>query len=223
MSEATPTPSIANLRHFARKRARGVTPSVRSDKASASKPPGERFAAFYYEKLITALIAFSRSGFTGRAVEDAVAAAPSLKQPSFADAGTGIKRFLAETRPSKVSRKQRSLRACDTDGTELVTIRPHLVLEDEAGQTIWVHVYFGEGKLAPIERDLIETALALATADQTLLPLIAVLRARSGELAIIDRATASSATRVDQLRTESDAYRAAWADVDLDDAPGERN
>jgi hypothetical protein len=73
-------------------------------------------------------------------------------------------------------------------------------------------MYLSEKALADGEFAIMDTAVALAVRQVDPAAEPAILMVRKGEIPVIDSSLALTAERIAFLRSESDAYRAAWAE-----------
>ncbi|MFB8386913.1 hypothetical protein ACFC3F_07215 [Microbacterium sp. NPDC055910] len=210
MAPESHTPSLGHLRDFARARANGRATHVESDRRQVEAPADDRVFAFVYERLITRIIEYVRAGNRGGALDQAVFDASDRMKPSYAAAAKGMAQVLQGLNPTSASRRQRNIVVLDTDGYPLVSLRVHLVLEAASGNFGAV-VHFSGNPITQPEMDLMETAVAKAVQqiDPNLQPMIVL--ARTGVARPIDPAVALTRERISFLRTESLAYREAWA------------
>lgn len=201
-------PSLSHLRDFARLRARGAKTHVALDKAQVQAPSTERFFAFAYEKLISALISYVSDGNRGPAMARAVAQASDRMRKSYTECAKGIEVALGSLRPSSATRRQRSVQVLDRDGLPLVSVRVHVFLDCEDVRH-GVFIYFSERALTEVERQLVETAVSLAVNQLDPAAVPTILLARSGEVYTVSKA-ATSDSRLSFLRSTSVAYGEEW-------------
>lgn len=131
-------------------------------------------------------------------------------RPSYEAASVGMTSVLKELQAYSVRRRQRNVVVKDVDGCELVSLRIHLIFETAKGR-IGAFMYFSDKKLTVEELEILETSVVLAvrTIDPAAIPVIVMVR--GGAIRPIDTEGALSSMRVRFLRSESVAYREAWA------------
>jgi len=203
-------PSITHLRTFARARATGRPTHVAADRRQVAAVGKARIPAFVYERFISAVIEYVRNGSRGAAMDRAVAGASDRMRPSYAAAAIGMTKVIARISPNDATRRQRNIVVTVGD-EELVSIRIHLIFGLASGRQICAFMHFSEGRLTDTEIAIIETALALASAqiDPSAIP--ALIGVRNGTVDFVDRAEATTTARVEFLRQVSAEYRAEWA------------
>lgn len=204
------TPSLTHLREFTRARAAGRPTHVASDRRQVLAPANDRIFAFAYERFLSGVITFVRAGNRGGALEQAVFEASDRMRPSYAAAAKGMVSALETLRPLDVQRRQGNVVVVDSDGYELVSLRIHLLFES-SDRRVGASMYFSEKGLSEPELVVMDTAIALAARMIDPLMLPALIMVRRGEVRLIDAKAATSEERVSFLRSESMAYRAAWA------------
>lgn len=203
-------PSLTHLRDFARARVAGRPHHVAQDKAQVNAAAGDRFFAFAYERLLTSTIQFVDHGRRGDALDRAHESASPRMAASYRSVAQGLTQILHDQDVVTARRQQRNVVVMDPDtGDSLVSLRLHLILTPQHGPAIGTHVYFPEQALAPVERSVMETAVALATeqADPTLSPGIAL--ARAGTMVLVGN-EALSTDRLEMLRAVSRDYVDQW-------------
>ncbi|OII28867.1 hypothetical protein BIV03_01045 [Curtobacterium sp. MCBA15_016] len=171
---------------------------------------GDRFFAFAYERLLTSTIQFVDHGRRGDALDRAHESASPRMAASYRSVAQGLTQILHDQDVVTARRQQRNVVVMDPDtGDSLVSLRLHLILTPQHGPAIGTHVYFPEQALAPVERSVMETAVALATeqADPTLSPGIAL--ARAGTMVLVGN-EALSTDRLEMLRAVSRDYVDQW-------------
>ncbi|PPG49943.1 hypothetical protein C5C24_11470 [Rathayibacter sp. AY2B3] len=209
---ATPehTPSLVHLRDFVRARAKGRRTHVAQDREQVFASRDGNFFAFFYERFLSGTIEYINDGCRGSALHDVVEAAPSNKRASYEAAARGMLALLGTTAVRSARRQQRNVVVIDVDGTQMVSLRLHLILELSDGERLATHIYFPDQALTPSEISLMETSIALATQQLDNGTAPALLLARTGELRRIDLSAATTAERRAYLRTEADAYKTEW-------------
>ena len=204
------TPSLVHLRDFARARAKGRRTHVAHDREQVFASRDGSFFAFFYERFLTGAIDYINNGCRGPALHDVVEAAATSKRASYEACARGLLAFLGGTSVRSARRQQRNVVVIDVDGTQMVSLRLHLILELGNEERLATHIYFSEQALTPSEVALMETSIALAALQLHNGANPALLLARSGELRRIDVRAATTAQRRAYLRSEADAYKAEW-------------
>ncbi|PTL71305.1 hypothetical protein C1I63_18965 [Rathayibacter caricis DSM 15933] len=199
-----------HLRDFVRARAKGRRTHVAHDREQVLAARDGNFFAFFYERFLTGAINYINDGCRGSALHDVIEAAPTNKRASYEANGRGLLTFLGGVSVRSARRQQRNVIVIDVDGTQMVSLRLHLILELNNGDRLATHVYFSEQALTPSEIAVMETSIALATRQVDSGAIPALLLARTGELRRIDTGTATVADRRDYLRSEADAYKTEW-------------
>lgn len=204
------TPSLTHLRAFVRARVAGRPTHVAADRQQVTAGANDRIFAFVYEKFLSGVIEYVGNGSRGGAMDRAVAGASDRMRPSYAAAARGMTQVIANLSPSAVARRQRNV-VVMVGGDEVVSLRIHLVFDLPGGQRLCAFMYFSEDRLTDTEVSVMETAIALASGqiDPSAVP--ALVSVRTGTVAFINPADATSRARVEFLRRMSAAYRAEWA------------
>jgi hypothetical protein len=204
------TPSLTHLRAFVRARVAGRPTHVAADRQQVVAGANDRVFAFVYEKFLSGVIEYVDNGSRGGALDRAIANATDRMRPSYTAAARGMTQVIASLSPTAVARRQRNVVVAVGDDN-VVSLRIHLVFDLPNGQRLCAFMYFSEDRLTDTEVAVMETAIALATAqiDPSAIP--ALVSVRSGGVAFIDRAAATTQARVDFLRRMSAEYRAEWA------------
>jgi hypothetical protein len=183
---------------------------VAQDRRQVAAPADDRIFAFVYEKFLSRVVDFVESGNRGGALDRAVAEASDRMRPSYEAAAKGMTSILTSLSPSAVRRRQHNVVVLDRDGYELVSLRIHLLLETQ-GRRLGTFMYFSDKKLTEPELAVMDTAVALAVRQIDPLAVPTIVMVRRGVTRTIDAFQALSSTRTRFLRSESIAYRDAWA------------
>jgi hypothetical protein len=205
-------PSLTHLREFVRARASSRTTHVAQDRLQVEAPSENRMFAFAYERFLTAVIDFVGDGNRGSALERAAAGASDRMRHSYEECAKGMTRLLGSLKPSAARRRQRNVVVSASDGYELASLRLHLVFELQSG-TVAAFMHFPAQPLAEAEIAIVETAVALASAQISADATPAIVFARTGVLRLVDSAAALAPSRVAFLRSGSIAYRRAWSEA----------
>jgi hypothetical protein len=203
------TPSLTHLRTFVRDRSAGRPTHLFADRQQVSASTTDRAFAFAYEKFISGVTDFVAAGSRGGELERAVANSSLRMRPSYAAAAKGMKRLIADLAPISVSRRQRSV-VVVVDDVELVSLRIHLLFDLPSGERLCAFLYFSQDRLTSHELSVMETSIALASAqiDPSATP--ALVSVRSGDLLRVSSA-ATAPPRIAFLTRMSAEYREAWA------------
>lgn len=204
------TPSLTHLRAFARARVAGRPTHVAADRQQVAAGANDRVFAFVYEKFLSGVIEYVANGSRGSALERAVANATDRMRPSYTAAARGMTQVISRLSPTAAARRQRNVVVTVGDD-KLVSLRIHLVFDLPSGKRLCAFMHFSEDRLTDTEVAIMETAIALASAqiDPTAIP--ALVTVRSGGVRFIDRADATAEARVEFLRWMSAEYRVEWA------------
>jgi len=204
-------PSLVHLREFVRARASSRPTHVDLDRRQVTAPAENRIFAFAYERFLTGVISFVNEG-DREALQRVASEANDRMRPSYEDCAKGMARILLALMPVGVRRRQRNVVVLDRDGYELVSLRVHLMFELPSG-TIGAFMHFPEHRLTDAELMMMDTAVALATRqiDSSAEP--AIIMVRAGTVRLIDSSLALAPGRLAVLRSESAAYRTAWAEA----------
>ncbi|MWV75937.1 hypothetical protein SAMN06295924_1194 [Rathayibacter rathayi NCPPB 2980 = VKM Ac-1601] len=205
------TPSLVHLRDFAQARIAGRRTHVAQDREQILAPSDGRFFAFAYERFLSGAIAYINDGCRGSALQDVVNVASPRIRPSYEAAARGIHSLLGRLDVRSARRQQRNVVVLDEDGTDLVSLRLHLILELGGGERLATHLYFPEQALTPAQLALMETSIAIAAHQRGAGAAPALLMVRTGILRPIAFAEATSARRLEFLRVEAEAYKTEWA------------
>jgi hypothetical protein len=208
MDVKTVVPSLSNLSHFADARARGLTSPVAGHRRQAEAPKEGRFPSFYYESLLSGVIAFVAAGLKGPALRDTIERATDSKKASYRACAEGLAKALDQVKPSLAARGKRV--QVEIGGQPVVRVRIHLVLVEQAGRRVLCYLHFSGDRLTATELAMVETSIALASRQISHHGPVAIISARSGELRYVNVDSATAANRVTALQAESDAYRTEW-------------
>lgn len=207
-------PTLSNLSQFARARQAGKRTHVAADKRARLAPAEGRFPSFYYERFLTAGIDFINSNGRSPSLERVVDEVSESKKNSYAAAAAGLRLVVPQLGAVSAKRGKKRIVVLDQAEEAIVSSRVHLEITLLGGKSMWCYLHFGESALMPIERQLTETAVALAAQQSAHVGPVALVELRRGVVSHIDLAAALSAGRIALLRQESEAYLTEWAGVE---------